>query len=51
MTGSNAAAHTDPVFEPSAEFAGRPHIGAMDTYREMYQRPIEDPDGCWVGIA
>ena len=51
MTGSNAAAHTDPVFEPSAEFAGRAHIGSMDTYREMYQRSIEDPEGFWGEIA
>ena len=37
----------DEVYEPSAAFRDRAHIGSMAEYEKMYRRSIEDPEGFW----
>ena len=40
----------DKVYPVPAEAAARAHIDA-DTYREMYARSVEDPEGFWADQA
>ena len=39
------------LFEPSAEFKAKAHINNVETYKKMYERSINDPEGFWSEIA
>ena len=39
------------LFEPSAEFKAKAHINNIETYKKMYERSINDPEGFWSEIA
>ena len=38
-------------FQPPQAFQESAHVQSLDTYREMYQRSIDDPDGFWADVA
>ena len=41
----------DKVYHPSEEISTRAHIKDMETYKQMYERSINDPDGFWSEMA
>ena len=38
-------------FPPPAAFAAAARVGSRETYREMHERSVEDPEGFWGEIA
>ncbi|KAI1288457.1 Acetyl-coenzyme A synthetase, cytoplasmic [Halotydeus destructor] len=47
----SAGADHCPVFYPADDFKENAHISSMDTYKRMYKRSVEDPEGFWAEIA
>ena len=39
------------LFEPSAEFKAKAHVNNIETYKKMYERSINDPEGFWSEIV
>ena len=43
--------HEKRVFNPSASFSNRAHLGSMEAYRALYQRSLEEPEAFWAEAA
>jgi acetyl-CoA synthetase len=41
----------DDVYEPSAAFRERAHIGSLDEYEAMYERSVNEPEAFWAEQA
>jgi acetyl-CoA synthetase len=41
----------DDVYEPSAAFRERAHIGSMEAYEKMYERSVDEPEAFWAEQA
>lgn len=41
----------DDVYEPSAAFRERAHIGSMEAYEKMYERSVNEPEAFWAEQA
>jgi len=41
----------DAVISPPTEFASQAVISGMESYRELYERSVRDPDGFWLDMA
>jgi acetyl-CoA synthetase len=48
---SDAPSNDQTLIPPPENFAGKANCPSLETYQEMYQRSIEDPDGFWGDVA
>jgi acetyl-CoA synthetase len=42
---------SEKLIPPPANFVGKAHCPSFETYQQMYQRSISDPDGFWGEVA
>jgi acetyl-CoA synthetase len=51
MSVSPSSDQGNKLIPPYANFAGKANCPSFESYEEMYQRSIKDPDGFWAEIA
>jgi acetyl-CoA synthetase len=51
MSVSPSSDQGTKLIPPYANFAGKANCPSFESYEEMYQRSIKDPDGFWAEIA
>ncbi len=51
MSVSPSSDQGTKLIPPYANFAGKANCPSLESYEEMYQRSIKDPDGFWAEIA
>src|SRR3989442_104127 len=39
------------LYSPGSDFVKRAHVPGMDSYRELYQRAADNPEGFWGELA